>query len=269
MQTGSVHSEGAELVFDTQGTGGPLLFIPGGNGEAASYRPIADQLAGRFTVITYDRRGFSRSSGDVTADLNMAQQARDVVAVMRAAGYERSLVFGSSAGANIGLKLAADHPNQVAALLAHEPPVLRLLPDAAAQVAFTAEVHRVFLAQGPQPAMKLFMSQMVGFSAGHPVPNAQQRQNSSFFLGKELLNIADFVPDLAAIRVARVEVTMLRGALSGEAFYARTVPIVAEQLGCPVVTVPGNHLGYLLESEAFAQMLRGVLASYPFTNLVA
>jgi pimeloyl-ACP methyl ester carboxylesterase len=58
MQTNSVHSEGAELVFDTYGSSGgtPLLLIPGGGGDAAIYGRMASILASEFTVITYDRR---------------------------------------------------------------------------------------------------------------------------------------------------------------------------------------------------------------------
>ena len=53
---------------------------------------------------------------------------------------------------------------------------------------------------------------------------------------------------------------ILVGELSTGAAYARTAPLIAERLGCPVQTVPGNHLAFLMQPEPFAQALQQVLA---------
>ena len=56
---------------------------------------------------------------------------------------------------------------------------------------------------------------------------------------------------------------VLAGEKSGEAYYVRSSRKVAEGLGCPMRTVPGNHLAFLIEPGPFAAALRDVLASAP------
>ena len=82
-RTASLQSEGADLVYDLRGSGDPLILIPGAGGDAGIYGRLAPLLSDAFTVITYDRRCNARSSGDRNAAIDMAQQARDVVAVLR------------------------------------------------------------------------------------------------------------------------------------------------------------------------------------------
>jgi pimeloyl-ACP methyl ester carboxylesterase len=55
---------GAQLYYETHGSGPLLLMIPGGALDAGIYDDVAQKLAGRFTVVTYDPRGNSRSTLD-------------------------------------------------------------------------------------------------------------------------------------------------------------------------------------------------------------
>ena len=50
-----------DLYREVRGAGPVLLLIPSSNGDAGFYEPFAKALSGDFTVISYDRRGFSRS----------------------------------------------------------------------------------------------------------------------------------------------------------------------------------------------------------------
>jgi pimeloyl-ACP methyl ester carboxylesterase len=54
-----------------------------------------DILANEFTVLNYDRRCNSRSTGDPSIDMTVAQQARDVVAIIKAIGSDKAIIFGS------------------------------------------------------------------------------------------------------------------------------------------------------------------------------
>src|SRR5579859_5541566 len=140
-RTGSVRTDGASIVYDALGSGPMLLTIAGGGGDAFRYAALARLLGDTYTVVSYDRRGNSRSTGADSADLDMAQSARDAAAVIRAAGAERAYVFGNSGGASIGLKLAEDMPECIAGMVVHEPPVVSILPDAATWNDFVQHVH--------------------------------------------------------------------------------------------------------------------------------
>lgn len=129
VSSGLVKTEGDELYYEVRGEGEPLLMIPGGNGDAGFYTSVADILADEFRVITYDRRGNSRSTRNEPKNFEVSQQARDAVAVLEAVGHPSAYVFGNSGGAIFALEMAARHPQAVKAMIVHEPPVIRLLPD--------------------------------------------------------------------------------------------------------------------------------------------
>jgi pimeloyl-ACP methyl ester carboxylesterase len=60
-ESGIAKAAGADLYFERRGAGPPLLLIAGGGGDCGAYRALADDLASDYTVLTYDRRGNSRS----------------------------------------------------------------------------------------------------------------------------------------------------------------------------------------------------------------
>jgi pimeloyl-ACP methyl ester carboxylesterase len=159
MTTASfVPVDGATLRAERRGDGPPLLLIHGAVGDSGVFGAIADLLAADHTVLTYDRRGYSRSPLDraSTELLDVARQSDDAVAVLRHHGFTEALIFGSSAGAVIGLDLAARHPDAVTGLIAHEPPAIRVLPDAATWLAFFVEIERIHRAEGAWPAFVTF-----------------------------------------------------------------------------------------------------------------
>ena len=69
-----VATEGARIYCEYRGRGGPLLLLITGAMEDAGFYSLADILAGKFTVLSYDRRCNSRSSGDRSVDMTVAQQ---------------------------------------------------------------------------------------------------------------------------------------------------------------------------------------------------
>src|SRR6266511_505555 len=122
IQTGYVTTEGDDLYYEVRGHGQPLVMIPGGGGDAGLYSFVADRLCDEYKGITYDRRGYARSTKNEPQNFEVSQQSRDVVAVLQAVGETSAFVFGSSSGAIIALDLAKTHPQAVRAAIPHEPP---------------------------------------------------------------------------------------------------------------------------------------------------
>lgn len=262
--TSSVLAEGAELVYDIEGAGPLLLLIAGGNGDSARFTPLSSRLAGRYTVVKYDRRANVRSGGDTTAELDMAQAARDAAAIIRHVGAGEAYVFGTSAGANIALKFTQDFPELVRGLVVHEPPITDFLdePDASHWRVFFDKVHTTFIEKGVGPAMGLFMSTFVGFPPmPQAVPGDQVGGDHKRFLAHEFQHINSFVPDIAALQKGGVPVAAIVGQASADAFYVQTARKLARELPCACVTVVSNHLGYALQPEAFANDLDAVIKS--------
>ena len=121
---------GGKIYYEVRGSG-PLLLVIGQPMTSGPFAPLADLLATDHTVVTYDPRGVGESTADdrslaVTPEV----EADDLAAIIDAVGDGPAEVFGSSGGAVAGLALATRHPDKVRTLIAHEPPVGELLPDA-------------------------------------------------------------------------------------------------------------------------------------------
>lgn len=62
VRSGKLEVPGASIYYEVRGSGPILLLIHGGGGDVDKFRLIADHLADAYTVLTYDRRGHSRSN---------------------------------------------------------------------------------------------------------------------------------------------------------------------------------------------------------------
>ncbi|MCA2222040.1 alpha/beta fold hydrolase [Nonomuraea sp. NEAU-L178] len=118
----AISKDGTAIAYDRFGDG-PALILVGG---AMSYRSfptfiqLAELLADRFSVITYDRRGRG-DSGD-TAPYAVEREVEDLAAVIEAAGGSAH-VWGLSSGAALALRAAADGL-PIERLALYEPPFM-------------------------------------------------------------------------------------------------------------------------------------------------
>src|SRR5690348_13064146 len=149
----------ADIAYDVHGPlptadGRPPLFMIGQPMDASGFGTLASLFPDR-TVITYDPRGLGRSTrNDGRVDNAPAVQADDVHAVIDALGAGPVEMFASSGGAVTALALVAAHPADVTTLVAHEPPLLALLPDAAAAERARGGVRDAYQAKGGAPAWR-------------------------------------------------------------------------------------------------------------------
>lgn len=158
-----VMTEGAEIYCEHRGNGPFLLLIHGAMEDAGFYSSAADILANEFTVVTYDRRCNSRSSGDQSVDMTVAQQARDAAAIIKAMGARRAIVLGRSGGAVISLELASTRPEIVEFLIVYEAPVIRLLPEPEERKwrTFVEGIYSKSQREGWQAAQIEFMASLI------------------------------------------------------------------------------------------------------------
>jgi len=124
-----VRFNGADLEYDVQGAGEPILLIHGSILGDAFFPLLAESsLASNYRVITYHRRGFG-GSVRVSAPFTIAQQAADGRALLRHLGISRAHLAGHSYGAAIALQWALDAPAEVQSLALLEPPLLASVPS--------------------------------------------------------------------------------------------------------------------------------------------
>jgi pimeloyl-ACP methyl ester carboxylesterase len=286
---GVAKTDGADLYYERTGSGPPLLMIAGGGGDCGAYRPAASMLASDYTVLSYDRRGNSRSPlHRAPAEITMAEQSADAVAVLAACGLGPALIFGNSGGATIALDLAGRHPRAVRAVVAHEPPLPRVLPDAARYLAEYDEIARVLAAEGWRAAFRLFQRRI-----GHVPPDElptimavlldpasvlppgphldlmrRLSGNWEYMIRFEVQPFIHYLPDLERIAAGGARVALAAGRdtialasrddLRHDPFH-RPAAAIAERLGAEFAEVPGGHAAALEVPGPFADALRGLL----------
>lgn len=261
---------GARLYYERGGTG-PLLLLIGSPMDSTGFTGLAGVLSGRYTVVTYDPRGTGNSTReDTDQDVTPEMQADDVHRLLAELGGEQADVFGSSGGAVVGLALVTAHPGQVRTLVAHEPPVIELLPDRAQQRAEIADIYDTYRADGPDEAMQKFM---VHIGLGHPAapdettarwePSPEQiarmRASTGHFLAHLIRPTTSYRPDIQALREASARIVVGAGTTSRGQLANRTAVALATQLGTPVVEFPGDHGGFATLPEQFGRELDQVL----------
>jgi pimeloyl-ACP methyl ester carboxylesterase len=165
---GTLAVEGAQLYYEVRGSGPLLLMIPGASGSADAFKAAADCLARHLTVVTYDRRGFSRSPIDRSCpqdDIRRLQtDVDDAACLLTRVRNGPAIVFGSSSGAIVALELLVRHATHVRSLVPHEPPLVKLLADGQRWIAFFLALYQQYLAAGPEQALHTFRDQLLSES---------------------------------------------------------------------------------------------------------
>lgn len=258
---------GATLHYDVQGSG-PVLLLAGVPMDASGFAPIVPLLAADHTVVTYDPRGIARSTvTDPDAQIAVETLAEDLHLLLAAVTSEPADILASSGGAVAALELAVRHPAQVRTLVAHEPPLTELLPEAADCRREFQALHESYQTEGTAIAMSRFLAYigiMPPEAAGHPLPfPADQLRDAGFFLNNMIRNISSATPDLAALRTTPTRIVVAAGETSKGQLANRTAVALAEQLNTELTLFPGDHGGFAGEPEPFATRLRDALAVAP------
>jgi len=277
---GTVALPGTDLYYQARGRGPLLLISESGEGDADRSRLLADRLARHYTVVTYDRRGLSRSVPLDDRTVTMRTHADDAVRLIdavRDSGLDGltedpAVMLGCSIGAVIGLHIAVEHPDRLAALIAHEPVAPWLLsdPDAARHRAELQHCQDVFLKQGWRAALAP-MAKTLGIDPSNqrtepdavlPALDDRRAKNFARFLGIDFSAIAADALDPAALRETPVRILPAVGALTPQGvFDRRCAERLASLRDVELSTFPGGHNGNMTHPSAYADAVLAALGS--------
>ena len=251
VKTGYINTEGDTLYYEVRGEGEALLMIAGGDGDGGAFRNVTDMLAGTYQVITYDRRGSSRSTRNEPQNFDVGQHVRDAIAVMKAAGHGCAHILSTSGGSIIAFELAKNHKDVIKTMVVHEPPVVRMLPEADALLAKFASIYSMAYNEGYGKAMEVFMNMIVvspSLYTSYPGELMERsEQNNEFSMKMGLIPTVNYKPDIEAIKNNNVKIVMAAGSvtLEAKAFYGMTAVAIAELLHAEMAVFPGHHLSYI------------------------
>ena len=177
----SVDTEGCSLHYWYQGSGPLLVMIPGGGGLGSTYNAIFPYLDKDFTVCTFDRRQNGNSKVEVSKHLNLVQQARDVVAIIKAMGQDKACIFGNSGGALIALQLSVSYPAYVDRVVAHEAPTVVVLDDTTYHLDRAFMILDAYHTHGAEVAHQRFIEEHKGYENSPPLVRPSEMDWENFW----------------------------------------------------------------------------------------
>jgi pimeloyl-ACP methyl ester carboxylesterase len=276
---------GAVLTYDVRRNASstdPVLLLIGSPMGAAGFATLAQHFTDR-TVVTYDPRGSERSTRTDGATQNTVEEHADdlhrLIAAIDAGAVD---LLASSGGAVNALALVAEHPEQVRTLIAHEPPLIAVLPDRERALAATRDMYETYQRSGMGAAMAKFMTltshrgeipadwldRPAPDPAAFGLPTEDDGSRDDPLLGQAMGSTPLYEPDFDALLAASSRIVLAAGAESAGELANRGAFAVAERLGTTPVTFPSHHGGFLGgeygwagEPDAFAAKLREVLAA--------
>jgi pimeloyl-ACP methyl ester carboxylesterase len=285
-QTHTLATPDVDLVYDVAGPlptadGQPPLLMAGHPMTAEGFGTLASHFPDR-TVVTYDPRGLGRSGRkDGRTELSPELHSADLHALITEIGAPVD-IFASSGGAVNALALVAEHPEDVRLLVAHEPPLLALLPDADAAFAAERAVQDAYQQRGSNAGMAQFIAltawrgEFTDEYAAQPpadpamfgMPSDDDGSRDDPLLSGNGNGITSFRPNVEALAAAPTRIVIGVGEESRDSLTGRTSVATAEALGQKAVEFPSHHGGFLGgehgyagQPEAFAAQLHEVLDS--------
>ncbi|MFI0937538.1 alpha/beta fold hydrolase [Streptomyces sp. NPDC021020] len=275
LRGGLLTVPGAVLHYQVRGSGPVLLISQSGEGDAGRTVDLVPHLVGDFTVVTYDRRGLSRSRLDDPArGATLAEHADDVLRVLAEVTEAPATVLGCSLGAVIGLRAVLRGPGRIDTLIAHEPVAPWLLPPAerARHKAELVQLQRLYERAGLAAALPE-IARVLGIDPAGPdaepglTPqplDARRTANFDYFIRHDFAAVVHDTLDvtaLAGLPAVGTRVVPAAGRTTPrDVFDRRCATALAELLGTTVREFPGGHNGNTSHPRGWAARIREIAA---------
>ena len=251
-------ADGTALAVDAVGRGAPLVLVGGAFNDRSTVAALAAELAPRFTVLTYDRRGRG-ASDDKGEDYSVANEVDDLAAVVEHAGG-RAAAFGHSSGAILVLE-AALRGVPLHRIALYEPPYRADEHQPAPPPGFYDRLKALVAAGDRDGAASLFLTEAIGvpaeglagMKAGPAWPFLLDTAPS---LPYDVLVSAPWQP-LRAERLAGLAAPLLavHGDRTAPGLAAATRAVAAAVPGAELRVLPGEDHAVLQRPAALAPLL--------------
>ena len=260
---------GIDIHHEVRGDGPPLVLVHGSWTDHTVWQSVAEKLAGSFRVISYDRRGHSRTERPDTPR-NRTMDEDDLAEIIETLAGGCAYAAGSSYGALTTLGLAARRPELLRGMCLHEAPALAHAGDgetgelAAAAAAGIAGVRDQIAAGDIEAGTRRFIEELaMGPGAWDMLPEAVR----AIFLGNAPAFAAEQQDphwselDLDGIASAGHRILLTRGTVS-----PRYMQLVSDRVGdllpnAETAVVEGaGHSPHITHPDVYAEIIESFLA---------
>lgn len=265
---------GIRLFYEIQGRGDvPLVLVHGSWDSHHDWDLVVPTFADSFRVLAYDRRGHSQSERP-PGQGSVREDVADLAALIEHLGLAPAWVAGNSFGAAIALRLAAERPELLRGVMAHEPPLFSLLRDDPATAPLLQDVNERIaavvarIARGDhEGAAEQFMETVAlgpGTWATLP-PEARQTivENAPTFLD-EANDPEQLALDLGWLQSFSRPALLTRGDQSPPLFAPVVTRLAAALSNAEVAVFRGaGHIPHVTHPDAYAEAIMGFARRHP------
>ena len=263
-----LEKDDVSLYYEVRGSGEPLILIHGVIVDADLYSKAAELLSRYYQVITYDRRGNSRSVYKGEPHFDMEGQAQDLLALMKEIGIDSAYIVGQSAGAIIGQYFLQEYPEKVRHLIMYEPAIMGFLDDMPNVHEWTGQMKELIRKNKFNTALLEFSQKISSFDERSPRKSSEEALremgNHKYALTQEFPELVSYHPDLEKARKHSEKITLAMGEKSTDPVYMGGLARFASALGRDVLFYPGFHnLPYDLPREFAINVLGTLMLTDP------
>lgn len=275
----TLNQTGATLDYQVKGNGPVLILIPGANGTGHIFQGAVEFLQHKFTVVTFDRRGYGNSklaeplpaeAREINSTYRLKTDAADVAALAaKLSPNEPVYIMGSSSGSIVAMETLQDYPDIVKGIAFHEPPINSFLPNAKQDQENNNAIVKSAFEEDMGAAMKKFgqFMRIGGLDAkmmSKPAVNLKGNTDPAiagmkFWFQYEIRQYTSRKIDIDQLAKYSDRIHLLNGTDSVGSYPQDVNAFLSDYWNIPIYDIPGGHLGYAQKPEGFATTLEAVL----------
>lgn len=256
--------EDVDIYYEVRGEGQPMLMVHGAAMDADWYQAAAEILAKHYQVITYDRRGSSRSKVKEGAAFDLDTQVQDIKDLLDHLQVEQTVIVGASAGAIATHRFLTLYPERVDKVILYEPAVVTLLEGTEHSMReWVDEMENLIARKKINSAMFKFVQSIGDLDARAPEKSqeasSREMYNLYHFLPNEYEVFVEYRPDPKKTLEVADKTIVAVGEKSGDSPYATAARCLAKMIGKEVLHYPGLHNAPYDVPKEFAICVLGTL----------
>ncbi len=251
------------IYYQRTGKGPQMLLIHGAVADGDYFNDSVQILRDFYDVITYDRRGNSRSTYEPGAKFDIAAQADDACALIEELDLKDLFLVGHSAGGMIALETFKRLPGRIKHVVVYETPMLTLTkkydPSIVDWVYHMVDINN----EGKHKEVAKEFGLSIGLlddRAPKKTKDQKQKDRNNFghFINHEFLPFSFYEPDIKFFKLNAGYITALAGDRNYGGTYHRSMQEFCRLTGCSLLATAGCHnYPYDLPAE-FAAMVLGI-----------
>lgn len=275
----TLNQKGATLDYNVKGNGPVLILIPGANGTGNIFQGAVEFLQHKFTVVTYDRRGYGNSklneplpaeAEEINSTYRIKTDAADVATLAAKLSPNGPVyIMGSSSGSIVAMEILQDYPDIVKGIAFHEPPINSFLPNAKQDQENNNAIVKSAFEEDMGVAMKKFgqFMRIGGLDAkmmSKPAVNLKGNDDPAvvgmkYWFQYEIRQYTSRQIDIDQLAKYSDRIHLLNGTDSVGSYPQDVNAFLSDYWKIPIYDIPGGHLGYVQKPEGFATTLEAVL----------